>query len=223
MNEIIIKPGEEIAKSQSSDKKSDLLATIQDEMNVSFQGKEIVFPKVTFTNAQEALDFLKHQQNIVVQHYKENNEIVVGKMSTMIDDIAKGYLNPIYYNEEETYGSLNYQTQKLQEIKNFFQTYTWDLSRFLEDVAKERKHTLIESEGLYKCKDFCERWNTTKEEVQKLEWDDVVTALIKDATMIENIHISTTSNNGQLWAAANMIECIKKVTEKYKKQEKPLK
>ena len=124
MNEIIIKPGEEIAKSQSSDKKSDLLATIQDEMNVSFQGKEIVFPKVTFTNAQEALDFLKHQQNIVVQHYKENNEIVVGKMSTMIDDIAKGYLNPIYYNEEETYGSLNYQTQKLQEIKNFFQTYT---------------------------------------------------------------------------------------------------
>jgi hypothetical protein len=38
MNEIIIKPGEEITKPQSSeDPKSDLLHTIQDEMNVSFQ------------------------------------------------------------------------------------------------------------------------------------------------------------------------------------------
>ena len=222
MNEIIIKPGEEITQSQSSDKKGDLLATIQDEMNVSFQGKEIVFPKVTFMNAQEALDFLKHQQDILLQHYKENNEIVVGKMCTMIDDIAKGYLNPIYYSEEEKYGALNYQTQKLQAMKDFFQTYTWDLSRFLEDVAKERKNTLLEPEGLYKCKDFCERWNTTKEELQKLDWDDVVTALIKDAATIESIHISTTSNNGQLWAAANMFDCIKKVSEIYKKQEKPL-
>jgi hypothetical protein len=144
-------------------------------------------------------------------------------MSTMIDDIAKGYLNPIYYDEEEKYWPLNYQTQKLQAMKDFFQTYTWDLTRFLEDVAKKRKSTLLEAEWLYKCKDFCERWKMTKEEIQKLDWDALVTALIKDAATIENIHISTTSNNGQLWAAANMVNCIQKVSEKYKKEEKPLK
>jgi hypothetical protein len=38
---------------------------------------------------QEALDFLKQQQNILVQQYKENNEVVVRKMNTMIEDIAK--------------------------------------------------------------------------------------------------------------------------------------
>ena len=101
---------------------------------------------MTFTNMQEALDFLKHQQTILLQQHKENNRIVVMKIEMMIDDIAKGYLNPVYYNQEDEYKALQYQTQKLQEMKTFFQTYTGDLTRFLEDVAQERKKTLLDSD-----------------------------------------------------------------------------
>jgi hypothetical protein len=50
----------------------------------------------------------------------------------------------------------------------------------------------------------------------------LITALIKDAAMIEDIHISTTTNNGQLSAAINILNCIKKMSEKYKEQEKHL-
>ena len=217
----------------SQNSKGEILSGLKDEKNVSFEWDEIKFPEVKFTSVQEALEYVKRQENLLIKKNRENNVGATKEINKLLDILDEIYLHPEWYDNNKTnlhskedvkeflknvdkwYRDPNgYQKDQIKKIKVFLQEYTWDLSYFMNDLAEERK------QGLYSWNEeqnFLNRWKLSHEDFSKLTWEDLIKAFKKDFENMDKIHFSYASNLGKAGVVGFMEAMIKNVFNKYQR------
>ena len=66
-------------KNDLQNEEGSVLDNLKDEKDVIFEGEKVKFSETEFVNIQEALAYLKKQENILLQKNREKNENVVLK------------------------------------------------------------------------------------------------------------------------------------------------
>lgn len=158
-----------------------ILTNLKDEKNVIFEWGEIKMPEVKFTNVQEALDYIKKQESLLIQKNRENNTEAVKELKDFMDLLFKYSLNPDNLDWARPY-SLEYNQKALQKTKDFFESYEWNASKFMTEIAQERKNGLLgyseynrTSNNPNGCK-LGNKW-ITREQFEKIEWEDLIQML----------------------------------------------
>jgi hypothetical protein len=76
-------------KNNLQNKKAPVLTNLKDEKNIAFEGDKVKFPETELSNIQEALQYLKKQENLLLQKNREKNENVVKEVSEILDNVQK--------------------------------------------------------------------------------------------------------------------------------------
>ncbi len=137
-----IKPGDEKEKKSLNSTSDDVLHELKDEKNVSFDADKVKLPETEFTNVQEALAYIRKQENLLLQKNRENNSEAIKELKDFVDILFKERLNPENLDKGRPY-SLGYNKETLQKLKDFFENYKSDLSGFMMEIAQERKKILL--------------------------------------------------------------------------------
>jgi len=236
----VINPADEnINKEVSQNSKNAVLSDLKDEKNVSFEWDVIALPEVKFTNIQEALDYVKKQENLLMQKNRESNTEVIKEVNGLLDSLYEAYLNPEYYwgysnsksllskqdvkdflqNTNHT-DSMWFYKKQIQDIRDFLQNYKWDLSHFMDEIVQERKQGLS---TWHEKENFLNRWKTSPEVLENLKWEDLVKAFKKDVDNVDKIPFGWAANLGKAGAVTFMVTMIQNVFNKYQKQQNPFK
>lgn len=168
--------GDTVVQSSSVPKDA-ILTSLTDERCVTFEGGEIIFPNVQFTNIQEALDYIKRQENLLMQKNRENNTEAVKELNDFIDLIFKYCLNPD--NLVANSYSLEANERVSQKIKDFFENYVWSVSELMMVMAQERKNNLLQYPNDSYRNDGPNGWRLwykpiTRELLEGTEWEDLI-------------------------------------------------
>jgi hypothetical protein len=117
----IINTDDEIKKTSDDSLKNDVANTLKEEQNVSFEGEKVKFPEAEFANVQEALDYIKKQENLLIQKNREKNSEAVKEVNQIIDVFSE-----VSNKEKEidVNGIGVYMQMSLEEIKDLFKRFT---------------------------------------------------------------------------------------------------
>lgn len=207
----IIEPGDK-DKNNLQNEKGSILNNLKDENNVDFDGDKVKFPEMELSNIEEALQYVKKHENLLLQKNREKNENVVKEVSEILDNI------------QNKWDYLAYK-QEMQDIKNFLKNYEWDLSNFMYEVAVEWKKRLNEDSRGFAGKNFRARWKLQEDMFNELEWEELVNALKKDVENIDKLYKSTSANlsDEKYWVAKFIYWIFQSIYYKYKKNQNPFK
>jgi len=85
----IINSGDETTKKTINPVEENVANELKDENNVAFDEEKVKFPEAEFANVQEALEYVRKQENLLLQKNREENENVVKEVSEILDNVEK--------------------------------------------------------------------------------------------------------------------------------------
>lgn len=192
---------------------------LKDENNIAFDGDKVKLPATEFANIQEALEYVRKQENILLEKNRKNKSEALKEIYHVFDLIEEEMKkqNELYKEYSDVYPAFRFSS--IEKLKDMLREYEWDISDFLVELAKKRKSMISMDWGwdeeyvrYYQRK----YWITGAD----LEGESLIKAFISELENLENIPRDGWYNSyhsGLIGLLINNIHNIVIKDNKYKK------
>lgn len=181
-----IKPGDETTKTNNIVGKT-VADELNDENNVVFDGDKVQFPATEFANIQEALEYVKKQENLLVSKNRENKSEALKEIYHVFDLMEEEMKRQNKLSEEK-YNTRwrEFEFSDIEQLKNNLREYEWDISNFLSELAEKWKPLITMNVGWGDegAISFQSRFGITGE---NLEGESLVKAFVSELENLEKI------------------------------------